>query len=309
MASSSSQEFFGNCPQCSKMDVKIFHCPTLAGRGQHYLNLPGMPLHSHFTSRSPNQCCPAALPTYPSFPIRFNSFSHCSRSRTTNVEHSLVMSPHMRVNSCWLSPMEIHHTNLTTNISANPLHQRGIPRRHVGMATIAQLDGLTPNCMSLYHHRHFHHYHHHTQSRINVHPYASALQPRFHRQAAHISRNSEENPDPNFIPVMTSETQLPWERLETRQIENVVNLEDLIVDEKPRGISKSVLDSLPTYRVASKVKNVCESHCVICLMEFEQKQQIRILPCLHEYHSKCIDKWLKGSRSCPICRKEVKAVD
>ena len=65
------------------------------------------------------------------------------------------------------------------------------------------------------------------------------------------------------------------------------------MDEKPKGISKSILDNLPTYRVNSKDKHIGESRCVICLMDFEQKQQVRILPCHHEYHSKCIDKWLK----------------
>lgn len=71
------------------------------------------------------------------------SLSHCSRYRTTNVEHSLVVSPHVTVNSCWVNPMEIHHTNLTTNIptnpSANPLHHPCIPRRHVGMAAITRV--------------------------------------------------------------------------------------------------------------------------------------------------------------------------
>lgn len=42
--------------------------------------------------------------------------------------------------------------------------------------------------------------------------------------------------------------------------------------------------------------------CVICMCDFEIKQVLRILPCNHEYHIKCIDKWLKSNRTCPICR-------
>lgn len=28
-----------------------------------------------------------------------------------------------------------------------------------------------------------------------------------------------------------------------------------------------------------------------------------MLPCAHHFHLKCIDKWLKGNRTCPICRQ------
>ena len=33
--------------------------------------------------------------------------------------------------------------------------------------------------------------------------------------------------------------------------------------------------------------------CVVCMSDFEQRQVVRVLPCSHEFHSKCVDKWLK----------------
>jgi len=45
--------------------------------------------------------------------------------------------------------------------------------------------------------------------------------------------------------------------------------------------------------------------CPICIMDFEEGDDIRILPCEgnHCFHQQCVDPWLlKLSSSCPICR-------
>ena len=36
-----------------------------------------------------------------------------------------------------------------------------------------------------------------------------------------------------------------------------------------------------------------QTTCVICMCDFEIRQTLRVLPCSHEFHSKCVDKWLK----------------
>jgi E3 ubiquitin-protein ligase RNF38/44 len=32
--------------------------------------------------------------------------------------------------------------------------------------------------------------------------------------------------------------------------------------------------------------------CVICLSVYEDREYIRRLPCGHDFHAKCVDKWL-----------------
>jgi len=55
-----------------------------------------------------------------------------------------------------------------------------------------------------------------------------------------------------------------------------------------------------------------EEQCPICLIEFEEGDDIRVLPCEkeHVYHKTCIDPWLLDvSSSCPLCRKGTSPAD
>ncbi|XP_014387352.1 PREDICTED: LOW QUALITY PROTEIN: zinc/RING finger protein 4, partial [Myotis brandtii] len=47
--------------------------------------------------------------------------------------------------------------------------------------------------------------------------------------------------------------------------------------------------------------------CAICLDEYQEGEQLKILPCSHTYHCKCIDPWFSqaAQRSCPVCKQSV----
>lgn len=42
--------------------------------------------------------------------------------------------------------------------------------------------------------------------------------------------------------------------------------------------------------------------CTVCLESFQEEEIVRLLPCLHQFHSQCIDEWLHRQATCPICK-------
>lgn len=54
-------------------------------------------------------------------------------------------------------------------------------------------------------------------------------------------------------------------------------------------IPSSLLFSYP----GDSGENDDQTTCVVCMCDFELRQSLRVLPCSHEFHSKCVDKWLK----------------
>lgn len=49
-----------------------------------------------------------------------------------------------------------------------------------------------------------------------------------------------------------------------------------------------------------------QTMCAICLGEYEVGDQVRTLPCYHQYHLACIDPWLLNVASlCPICKRDL----
>ncbi|MBA0553037.1 hypothetical protein Golob_012256 [Gossypium lobatum] len=48
-----------------------------------------------------------------------------------------------------------------------------------------------------------------------------------------------------------------------------------------------------------------EEDCMICLEELKVSFEASRMPCSHVFHGDCMEKWLKQSHYCPICRFEM----
>merc|ERR1719309_310044 len=75
--------------------------------------------------------------------------------------------------------------------------------------------------------------------------------------------------------------------------------------ERRHRLPKSSLKKIPTKKFVAGDEAHYET-CCICLDDYVVGDKLRILPCGHAYHMKCIDPWLlKNKRVCPQCRKKV----
>jgi len=75
--------------------------------------------------------------------------------------------------------------------------------------------------------------------------------------------------------------------------------------ERRHRLPKSSLKKIPTKKFVAGDEEHYET-CCICLDDYVPGDKLRILPCDHAYHVKCIDPWLlKNKRVCPQCRKKV----
>ncbi|KAF8796397.1 dentin sialophosphoprotein-like isoform X2 [Argiope bruennichi] len=85
--------------------------------------------------------------------------------------------------------------------------------------------------------------------------------------------------------------------------------------EVSRGLQRTEINRLPTRKYvipngASSSKNTELPHkraelnkeCQVCLNDYVNGDVLRILPCFHEFHTPCIDPWLKINHTCPVCR-------
>ena len=84
-----------------------------------------------------------------------------------------------------------------------------------------------------------------------------------------------------------------------------INLDELIGRLRNRNhpTDQEILNELPETTIDDVNKLDPEKkNCVICLEDFKNGDKATILPCIHLFHTSCIQNWLKTQNCCPICK-------
>ncbi|CAO2046090.1 unnamed protein product [Urochloa humidicola] len=86
-----------------------------------------------------------------------------------------------------------------------------------------------------------------------------------------------------------------------------------------RGLDVEVVEAFPTMtyaeakalRVGTAKGGEGALECAVCLSEFEDEEQLRLLlpKCCHAFHPDCIAQWLAGHVTCPVCRCNLQPCD
>uniref|UniRef100_A0A8C8AUC3 RING-type E3 ubiquitin transferase n=1 Tax=Otus sunia TaxID=257818 RepID=A0A8C8AUC3_9STRI len=81
-------------------------------------------------------------------------------------------------------------------------------------------------------------------------------------------------------------------------------------DDHLRGLTKEQIDNLSTRNYGDiHSENEISKTCSVCINEYVTGNKLRQLPCMHEFHIHCIDRWLSENSTCPICRQPVLGSD
>ena len=69
-----------------------------------------------------------------------------------------------------------------------------------------------------------------------------------------------------------------------------------------------IITSLPTRKLNIQ-DFILSKSCRICLNQFEVGEDVKTLPCLHQFHVNCCDPWFQTKLNCPVCRHSIQQND
>lgn len=73
---------------------------------------------------------------------------------------------------------------------------------------------------------------------------------------------------------------------------------------RDRGCPKGLVLSFPERELEEETG---DRQCMVCIENYVKGDKVRTMPCLHFFHSKCIDEWLLSrGKTCPICKFDIR---
>ncbi|KAJ6490380.1 hypothetical protein C8R47DRAFT_977693 [Mycena vitilis] len=89
--------------------------------------------------------------------------------------------------------------------------------------------------------------------------------------------------------------------------ETLLSLGGIIGEAKAKGTEASIIAGLDSASYKDWATPESDQRCPICLDDYQPTDPVMKLgDCRHWLHKECLEQWLKGASTCPVCRKDVK---
>lgn len=107
----------------------------------------------------------------------------------------------------------------------------------------------------------------------------------------HYLDEEEEEEGSNYVPFMFHMLSAAFQRVLQQSTQG------------QQGIDPTML---PSHTLTRVTEGMTDNNCAICYERLKPDEIARSLECGHTFHRTCLDEWLGGSATCPICRADVK---
>jgi len=88
--------------------------------------------------------------------------------------------------------------------------------------------------------------------------------------------------------------------------ESLTNLTAALGEVKPRNTPSHIIASLPSGKYGEWATPGSDERCPVCLDDYQADDELlKITDCSHWFHRGCLEQWLGGANTCPVCRKRV----
>mmetsp|Transcript_10398 Transcript_10398/g.15075 ORF Transcript_10398/g.15075 Transcript_10398/m.15075 type:complete len:101 (-) Transcript_10398:202-504(-) len=78
---------------------------------------------------------------------------------------------------------------------------------------------------------------------------------------------------------------------------------------QPRGASPEAVSNLVSEKFEPDGTPEEDRSCIVCISDHDVGDMLRVLPCQHAFHRKCVDQWLQLDKSCPLCKQDIDIID
>lgn len=72
-----------------------------------------------------------------------------------------------------------------------------------------------------------------------------------------------------------------------------------------RGFTPEQIKLIPIVKYKKNNVESKDDMCSVCQYDYIPGEKLRKLTCIHSFHRRCVDDWLKREKVCPNCKEEV----